>query len=77
MGTPEQLALRALRRDYNAASSSYREHAAKLMARAKCNVRPTPQELRAHDAAVERLTKIRRELLQALLRASFEDRRSA
>lgn len=56
----------ALRVRYEAAFEAYRQHTVKLLERSKGGQQPTPQELAAETDALYELTRLRRELLDAL-----------
>jgi hypothetical protein len=58
-----------LRSRYEAAFEVYRVHTAKLLERSKGGGQPTPQELVAEEQALYDLTRLRRELLDALARS--------
>jgi hypothetical protein len=55
-----------LRVRYEAAFEVYRLHTAKLLERSKGGQQPTPQELAAETDALYELSRLRRELLDAL-----------
>ena len=55
-----------LRVRYEAAFEVYRRHTAKLIERTKGGHQPTPQELVAEQEALHELTRLRRELLDAV-----------
>jgi hypothetical protein len=55
-----------LRMRYEAAFEVYRRHTVKLLERSKGGQLPTPQELSAEAEALHELTRLRRELLDAL-----------
>ena len=55
-----------LRARYKAAFEAYRLHTVKLLERSKGGQQPTPQELAAETDALYELTRLRRELLDAL-----------
>jgi hypothetical protein len=55
-----------LRVRYEAAFEVYRRHTAKLIERTKGGQQPTPQELVAEQEALHELTRLRRELLDAV-----------
>jgi len=57
-----------LRRRYEAAFEVYRTHTANLIESSKGGRHPTPQELAAEAEALYELTRVRRELLEALAR---------
>jgi hypothetical protein len=57
-----------LRSRYEAAFDVYRVHTAKLIEHSKGGQQPTPQELAAEEQALYNLTRVRRELLDALTR---------
>jgi hypothetical protein len=59
----------ALRARYEAAFEVYRVHTAKLIEHSKGGRHPSPQELAAEEEALYELTRIRRELLDALARS--------
>ena len=61
-----------LRARYEAAFEAYGLHTAKLLERCKGGQQPTPQELAAETDALYELTRLRRELLDALSGASFQ-----
>jgi hypothetical protein len=56
----------AVRSRYEAAFELYRVHALKLIERSKGGQQPSPQELAAEERALHELTRVRRELLDAL-----------
>jgi hypothetical protein len=58
-----------LRSRYEAAFEVYRAHTAKLIENSKGGRQPTPQELAAEEQALYELTRIRRDLLDALARS--------
>jgi len=55
-----------LRARYEAAFEAFRLHTVKLLERSKGGQQPTPQELAAETEALYELTRLRRELLEAL-----------
>jgi hypothetical protein len=55
-----------LRVRYEAAFEAYRLHTVKLLERSKGGQQPTPQELAAETDSLYELTRLRRELLDAL-----------
>ena len=55
-----------LRVRYEAAFEAYRLHTQKLIERSKGGQQPTPQELAAEADSLFELTRLRRELLDAL-----------
>ena len=55
-----------MRARYEAAFEEYRLHTARLLERSKGGQQPTPQELAAETDALYELTRLRRELLDAL-----------
>jgi hypothetical protein len=55
-----------LRARYDAAFEVFRGHTVKLIERSKGGQLPTPQDLSAEERALHELTRLRRELLQAL-----------
>ena len=55
-----------MRLRYEAAFEVYRLHTVKLIEHSKGGRQPTPQELAAEEEALYDLTRIRRELLDAL-----------
>jgi len=55
-----------LRRRYEAAFEVYRVHTANLIEHSKGGRQPAPQELAAEEQALYDLTRLRRELLDAL-----------
>jgi hypothetical protein len=55
-----------LRQRYEAAFEVYRRHTVNLLERSKGGQLPTPQELVAEAEALHELTRLRRELLDAL-----------
>jgi hypothetical protein len=55
-----------LRARYDAAFEVFRGHTVKLIDRSKGGQLPTPQDLAAEERALHELTRLRRELLQAL-----------
>jgi hypothetical protein len=57
-----------LRLRYEAAFEVYRVHTANLIEHSKGGHQPTPQELAAEEQALYDLTRVRRELLDALAR---------
>ncbi len=58
----------ALRLRYEAAFEVYRMHTANLIEHSKGGRQPAPQVLAAEEEALYELTRIRRELLDALVR---------
>jgi hypothetical protein len=56
----------ALRSRYEAVFEVYRVHTQKLIERSKGGQQPSPQELAAEEQALHELTRVRRELLEAL-----------
>jgi hypothetical protein len=56
----------AVRSRYEAVFEVYRVHALKLLERSKGGQQPSPQELAAEERALHELTRVRRELLDAL-----------
>ena len=58
-----------LRRRYEAAFEVFRTHTASLIENSKGGRQPTPQELAAEAEALYELTRVRRELLEALARS--------
>jgi hypothetical protein len=58
----------ALRLRYEAAFEVYRVHTANLIEHSKGGRQPAPQELAAEEEALYELTRIRRELLDALVK---------
>lgn len=56
----------ALRSRYEAVFELYRVHTLKLIERSKGGEQPSPQELAAEEQALHELTRVRRELLDAL-----------
>jgi hypothetical protein len=57
-----------LRSRYEAAFEVYRMHTARLIEQSKGGRQPAPQELAAEEQALYDLTRLRRELLDALSR---------
>ena len=55
-----------LRARYDAAFEVFRGHTVKLIERSKGGHLPAPQDLSAEERALHELTRLRRELLQAL-----------
>jgi hypothetical protein len=55
-----------LRSRYEAVFEVYRVHTLKLIERSKGGQQPSPQELAAEERALHELTRVRRELLDAL-----------
>jgi hypothetical protein len=56
----------AVRSRYEAVLEAYRVHTLKLIERSKGGQQPSPQELVAEEQALHELTRVRRELLDAL-----------
>src|SRR5262245_170046 len=66
LATMTRMDIDELRMRYEAAFEAYRLHTAKLLERSKGGQQPTPQELAAETDALYELTRLRRELLDAL-----------
>jgi hypothetical protein len=56
----------AVRSRYEAVFDAYRVHTLKLIERSKGGQQPSPQELAGEEQALHELTRVRRELLDAL-----------
>ena len=66
LATMTRMDIDELRVRYEAAFEAYRLHTAKLLERSKGGQQPAPQELAAETDALYELTRLRRELLDAL-----------